>query len=249
MLNIECNLLKKEISQIIVAAVQDLIADGTLEAEFNGSVQVNRTKDPAHGDYASNIALMFAKQLHKAPRELAEILSTTMQSSPLFEKVEVAGPGFINFFLARASHAPLIKQILAESNLYGCNKSGQDKSIHIEYVSANPTGPLHVGHGRGAAYGATLANLYAANGYQVHREYYVNDAGRQMDILATSVWLRYLELCGAEFTFPSNGYQGDYIWDIAATAQRNYENTYFMDPASFTAQYLPTNPKASFLAK
>lgn len=234
--------MKKEISQTIATAVQELIAAGTLDTEFKGSVQVNRSKDPAHGDYASNIALIFAKQAQKTPRDLAELLCTALRASPLFEKVEVAGPGFINFFLARNSQAPLIKKILAEGNYYGCNKSGQDQLVHIEYVSANPTGPLHVGHGRGAAYGATLANLYDANGYQVHREYYVNDAGRQMDILATSVWLRYLELCGSEFPFPSNAYQGDYIWDIAATAQRNFENTYFIDPVSFASQLPADEP-------
>ena len=207
-----------------------------------GAIQVTRTKDTSHGDYSSNIAMVFAKQAQQPPRELAQILCNSLAENALFEKVEVAGPGFLNFFIAHKNHAQVIEKILAEEVRYGTNAHGNKESIHIEYVSANPTGPLHVGHGRGAAYGATLANLYDANGFRVHREYYVNDAGRQMDILATSVWLRYLDLCGAEFPFPSNGYQGDYIWDIAATAQRNNENKYFIDPASFQSSLPKDEP-------
>ena len=225
--------MKEDIAQEIAKAIQDLISNGAIEVNFEGKIQVTRTKDPAHGDYASNIALIFAKQAQLAPRDLAQTLCDSLRSSALFEKVEVAGPGFINFFIAHKNQAQVIEKILSEGIAYGTNQQGKDQAIHIEYVSANPTGPLHVGHGRGAAYGATLANLYDVNGYSVHREYYVNDAGRQMDILATSVWLRYLELCGAELTFPTNGYQGDYIWDIAATAQRNYDNSFFVEPSTF----------------
>lgn len=209
----------------------------------SGAIQVTRTKDAAHGDYSSNIAMVFAKQAQQPPRELAQILCNALTENALFEKVEVAGPGFLNFFIAHKNHAQVIEKILAEDDRFGTNALGNKELIHIEYVSANPTGPLHVGHGRGAAYGATLANLYDANGYRVHREYYVNDAGRQMDILATSVWLRYLELCGTEFPFPSNGYQGDYIWDIAATAQRNNDNEYFIDPESFRSSLPADEPE------
>lgn len=235
--------MKEQIAQAIATAIEELVAAGTIAVEYTGTIQVTRAKDSAHGDYSSNIALIFAKQAKQAPRELAQTLCNSLGKLAQFEQVEVAGPGFINFFIAQKNQTQVIEKILAEGLQYGINSRGKDESIHIEYVSANPTGPLHVGHGRGAAYGATLANLYDANGYRVHREYYVNDAGRQMDILATSVWLRYLDLCGAEFPFPSNGYQGDYIWDIAATAHRNNDKKYFVDPATFVADLPADEPE------
>ena len=194
--------MKEQIAQVIATAIEELVAAGTIAGEYTGTIQVTRAKDSAHGDYSSNIALIFAKQAKQPPRELAQALCNSLSKLAQFEQVEVAGPGFINFFIAQKNQTQVIEKILAEGLQYGINSRGKDASIHIEYVSANPTGPLHVGHGRGAAYGATLANLYDANGYRVHREYYVNDAGRQMDILATSVWLRYLDLCGAEFPLP-----------------------------------------------
>jgi arginyl-tRNA synthetase len=225
--------LKEQISRAISEAIAQLAEDGSIATAFSGEVQVTRTKDPVHGDFATNIAMVFAKQVQMAPRDFANLLVNQLQSSTLFEKIEIAGPGFINFFIAQNDQTQIVTRILAAGESYGRNKTGLGQSIHIEFVSANPTGPLHVGHGRGAAYGATLANIYIANGYNVHREYYVNDAGRQMDILATSVWLRYLDLCGAEITFPSNGYQGDYIWDIAATAHREHDAKYLIDPSAF----------------
>ena len=225
--------MKAQIIQAITEAVHELSSQGKISAEFTGNIQVTRSKDPTHGDYASNLALTFAKQIGLTPREFAQLLIIQLGNNPIFEKIEIAGPGFINFFIAHKNHSQIIRQILSAKQGFGKNQLGSNQSIHIEYVSANPTGPLHVGHGRGAAYGATLANLYLANGYKVHREYYVNDAGRQMDILATSVWLRYLELCGAELEFPSNAYKGDYIWDIAATAHRTHKENYFTDPLNF----------------
>lgn len=225
--------MKEQIIQAIAEAMQQLSSDGKIQGEFTGATQVTRSKDPTHGDYASNIAMASAKNVGLAPRQLAELLSDQLSTCKLFEKIEIAGPGFINFFIAQKNYTQVINNILSEKNNFGNNKDGDGQSIQLEYVSANPTGPLHVGHGRGAAYGATLANLYKANGYKVHREYYVNDAGRQMDILATSVWLRYLELCGTEFTFPSNAYKGDYIWDIAATAHRTHGEKYLTDPICF----------------
>jgi arginyl-tRNA synthetase len=235
--------LKEQIIQAIAEAMQQLSSEDKIQGEFTGEAQVTRSKDPTHGDYASNIAMVYAKMIGLAPRQLAELLSDQLSSSALFEKIEIAGPGFINFFIAQKNNSQVISRILSEKNNFGNNQNGNGQSIYLEYVSANPTGPLHVGHGRGAAYGATLANLYAANGYQVHREYYVNDAGRQMDILATSVWLRYLELCGAEFTFPINGYKGDYIWDIAATAHRTHANKYLVEPALFRGDLPKDEPE------
>ena len=154
--------------------------------------------------------------------QLAELLVAQMQGLDWLQKIEIAGPGFINFFLADDINQSIVSQILQQGEAYGLSNAGHNQHIQIEFVSANPTGPLHVGHGRGAAYGATLANMLNAVGYKVHCEYYVNDAGRQMDILASSVWLRYLELAGETLNFPSNAYQGDYVWDIAATLHREH---------------------------
>jgi arginyl-tRNA synthetase len=139
-----------------------------------------------------------------------------MPASQQIDKVEIAGPGFINFFLNQGSTLSVIHDVLSQADTYGLSNVGAGRRVQVEFVSANPTGPLHVGHGRGAAYGATVADLYEAVGFNVHREYYVNDAGRQMDILATSVWLRYLQACDENVPFPSNGYKGDYVLDIAS---------------------------------
>ncbi len=200
----------------------DLQQSGQLPAELKPAIQVTPSKEPGQGDFACNIALMLAKAAAKPARELASQIVEHLSSHDAIDKVEVAGPGFINFFVTSGTGHSVVLQILQQAKDYGRSDFGRGEKIQVEFVSANPTGPLHVGHGRGAAYGATLANLLAYVGYEVQREYYVNDAGRQMDILATSTWLRYLELCGVEIVFPSNGYQGDYVWDIAATLHREH---------------------------
>ncbi|MCK4706595.1 MAG: arginine--tRNA ligase, partial [Gammaproteobacteria bacterium] len=168
-----------------------------------------RTKDAAHGDFTCNVAMMLAKQAGKPPREVAQAIIDSLDDSDSITKVEIAGPGFINFFLAQESTLNIIKDILDAGNTFGESNAANGEKIQIEFVSANPTGPLHVGHGRGAAYGATLASLMRAVGFKVDCEYYVNDAGRQMNILATSIWLRYLQEHGIELEFPSNGYKSD----------------------------------------
>lgn len=212
--------MKQAIHDLIETALADLQQSGELPTDLNINIQVSATKDRSQGDFASNIAMTLAKQAGKPPREIADLIVGRLSADDSIDKVEVAGPGFINFFLASdASHA-VIRQILQQGGQFGRSDHGKGEKIQVEFVSANPTGPLHVGHGRGAAYGATLANVLRNAGYEVQCEYYVNDAGRQMDILAASTWLRYLELCGVELTFPSNGYQGDYVWDIAATLHR-----------------------------
>ena len=209
--------MKQEIEQLLMQAVRGLQAGGLLPDDIDPKIVVERTRQKEHGDFASNLALMLAKAAGKAPRELAEQLVKALPASDIVSKTEIAGPGFINFFLRSDAQLNVIEQVLQQGEQYGCSDVGASRKIQVEFVSANPTGPLHVGHGRGAAYGASVCNLLAAIGYKVHREYYVNDAGRQMDILATSVWLRYLDLSGEEVVFPVNGYKGDYIWDIAAT--------------------------------
>jgi arginyl-tRNA synthetase len=187
---------------------------GSLEAG-DLKPQLERTRDSKHGDFTSNIALRLAKKLSRPPRDLAAEVIAALPESELVEKIEIAGPGFINFTLAATAYEQELRAILADGSNYGRTGTGTDKRVLLEYVSANPTGPLHVGHGRHAAYGASLANLLRATGNDVHEEYYVNDAGRQMDILAASVWLRYAELRAASFSFPANAYQGDYVRTIA----------------------------------
>lgn len=207
--------MKEHIAQLIESALGQLTTDGTLPAELTPNIMVENSRDKSHGDFASNIALTLAKQARMSPRALAEKICAALPASDNLEKTEIAGPGFINFFITDASAYAVVGQILTEQETFGLSARDRGPKIQVEFVSANPTGPLHVGHGRGAAYGATIADLLSATGCKVEREYYVNDAGRQMNILAASVWLRYLELQGATFTFPSNGYQGDYVRDIA----------------------------------
>ena len=178
-------------------------------------VTVERTRDPAHGDFACNVAMQLARAAKRKPRDLAAAVVSALPPDPLVARVEIAGPGFVNFHLAPAAYQAELQRVMDQGAGYGRSQYGAGRRVIVEFVSANPTGPLHVGHGRHAAYGATIANLLDAVGYKVHREYYINDAGRQMDILAASVWLRYLECFGEQFPFPSNGYRGDYLHPIA----------------------------------
>jgi arginyl-tRNA synthetase len=203
-----------------------LVAEGILPENVNKNIQVTRSKNKGHGDFSCNIAMVLSKVAELPPRELARYIMQHLPDTREIEKVDIAGPGFINFFLRDDANLAVITDILQQGERFGRSRLGEGRRVQVEFVSANPTGPLHVGHGRGAAYGAAIANLLGALGYQVHREYYVNDAGRQMDILGTSVWLRYLELSGEEIEFPCNGYQGDYVWDIAATLHREHGETY-----------------------
>ena len=179
------------------------------------AVTLERPKQAQHGDFSCNIAMQLAKALRAKPRDIAQKLLASFPASPLIEKTEIAGAGFINLFLTCSYKQSIVTQILAARDNFGKSIIGENRKVQVEFVSANPTGPLHVGHGRGAAYGASLANVLTAAGYDVSREYYVNDAGRQMDILALSTWLRYLELQGEIVPFPPNAYQGDYVCDMA----------------------------------
>ena len=193
-----------------------------------GQIQVDHTKDKKFGDFSCNLAMMLAKSMGMPPRELAQQLMERV-SHPSILKMEIAGPGFINFYIDPTHQTAVIMQAITQKEQFGRSNVGAGKRVHIEYVSANPTGPLHVGHGRGAAFGAAVADLLSAVGYQVHREYYVNDAGRQMHILGTSTWLRYLELCGETFTFPSNAYKGDYVIDLARQAHEKYGDRFHIN--------------------
>jgi arginyl-tRNA synthetase len=235
--------MKPLLSQLLCAAVQSLQARGDLPADADIAVNLERTRDRSHGDFASNLAMVLCKAARTKPRELAEKLVAALPASEQVSRVEIAGPGFINFFLSPTAYHATVDHILEQQAAYGRSDLGQGKSVQVEFVSANPTGPLHVGHGRGAAYGATVADLLEAVGYKVHREYYVNDAGRQMDILATSVYLRYLDLCGEQLTFPANGYKGDYVWDIAASLHRKHADA-LRHPAATVFEGVPADEPA-----
>ena len=166
-------------------------------------IEFARPKQASHGDYSCNLAMQLAKPLHQNPRDIAKSAHQCLSTSPYLEKIEIAGAGFINLFLKTSVKQQFPRYVLEGGEKFGHGNTGTGKKIQVEFVSANPTGPLHVGHGRGAAFGASLANVLEAAGYSVTREYYVNDAGRQMDILALSTWLRYLELNGVARPFPA----------------------------------------------
>ena len=217
--------MKAQLEQLISQAIKQLQSEAILPEDLEFRVIFQNTKDKSHGDIATNIALMLAKKVGLKPRDLAEKIIPHLNHDAL-DKVELAGPGFINFFIKASNQNQVIGDILSQQREFGRSQLGNHKKVQIEYVSANPTGPLHVGHGRGAAYGATLANLLTATGHDVQREYYVNDAGRQMNILAASVWLRYLELNGESIVFPRNGYQGDYVHDIAKTLHEQHQQRF-----------------------
>ena len=226
------------ITKLLEDAVSSLQNAGDLPENINIDIHITRTKNKAHGDFASNLALLLSKPAKTSPHELAEKILQKIPTQPSIDKIEIAGPGFLNFYIRTDHQAEILNQILNEQEKFGHSKTYDSKKVKIEFVSANPTGPLHVGHGRGAAYGATIANLLEAVGYEVYREYYINDAGRQMDILTVSVWLRYLELCGDSFDFPANAYQGDYIWDIAASLHQEFESRFYHSTQEW-AQVLP----------
>lgn len=206
----------------ITTALNRLKQQNKLNFDTQPDVQIEHTRDKKFGDFACNIAMLLSKATAKPPREIAELIIKAIEPSAQIENITVAGPGFINFFISKSALTQIIDEIIASGKDFGRSEVGENKKLHIEFVSANPTGPLHVGHGRSVAYGSTCANLLEAIGYRVHREYYVNDGGRQMDILAVSVWLRYLESFGEKFIFPHNAYQGDYIRDLAGQIKKQH---------------------------
>ncbi len=209
--------MKSELTRLIAEALRRLTGS-LLTAPVDASwISIERTKERSHGDYSCNIALRLAKVSGQRPRELAAAIVAALPPNPWVAAVEVAGAGFINFKLVERAYHEIVRRIHAEGERYGESESGRGVRVILEFVSANPTGPLHVGHGRQAAYGATLGNLLRATGHELQREYYINDAGRQVHILAVSTWVRYLQRCGESLPFPANGYQGDYLGTVAAT--------------------------------
>jgi len=214
--------VKQQIQHLIESSIKKLQSIGKLSKDIKPVVRVERTRAKQYGDFASNIAMTLAETTGYKPLELAQLIIDYLPSSKQIGTITIAGPGFINFYLTEEAIRSVIVDILESENNYGCLDLGKNKRINIEFVSANPTGPLHIGHGRGAAYGDAVANLLEAMGYQVDREYYVNDVGRQMHILAASVWLRYLSLFTDLPHFPVSGYKGTYVLDIAKQLQIDY---------------------------
>jgi len=211
--------MKEQLRACILKGIEGCFADGTLTSGELPVINVEKPAHPEHGDFATNVAMQMAKPERKSPRAIAEILVNKLAgSSELIEKLEIAGPGFINFFIKDSAWRKTLVQIDNEGDQYGRSRVGAGKKVQVEFVSANPTGPLHIGHGRGAATGDAVSSLLEAAGFDVQREYYINDAGNQMNTLGLSGLLRYRQLLGEEVEFPDNCYQGDYIKDIARDA-------------------------------
>ena len=235
--------MKPQLEQLLREAVSGLVGAVLPTAPEASQITVERTRDARHGDFATNVAMRLAKPAGRNPRELAAAIIAALPANELVERTEIAGAGFINFHLRAAASTGELARIHELGAAYGRSRAGGGERVLVEFVSANPTGPLHVGHGRQAAYGATLANILAATGCEVAREYYINDAGRQMEILGVSTWIRYLELWGESLPFPSNGYRGDYVRPLAR-ALRDREGERLRAAAAVVMAGLPADAPA-----
>jgi arginyl-tRNA synthetase len=208
--------MKESIKALILAAARSAHAAGALTTDDFPAVEVEEPKIEAHGDFASNFAMLAAKVQKMAPRKIAEIICAHLSDTQgILARTEIAGPGFINFFIRPAAWTPWIGKVLAADRSYGASTFGNGRRVQVEFVSANPTGPLHVGHGRGAAVGDSVARILALCGFEVQKEYYINDSGRQINTLGQSVFLRAKELLGEAVDFPESCYQGGYIKALA----------------------------------
>ncbi|UOD34175.1 arginine--tRNA ligase [Deferribacteraceae bacterium V6Fe1] len=216
------SIIRKKIDEVLKEIVNDVAIIGDL------SYEVDVPKDYKNGDFTTNVAMKLASLLKKPPRQIAESIKGHLVDS-IFEKVEVAGPGFINFFVSKSYFHDFLISVLEDKGAL-TSDMGAGKKVQVEFVSANPTGPLHIGHGRGAAYGDSLARVFEACGFDVQREYYINDAGNQMNNLALSIYSRYLELHGVNDEFPKDGYKGEYIIDIAKDIKNEYQDSLLKMP-------------------
>ena len=235
--------MKKQLQALLDQSLRVLESGGMAIAIKKDDIKIEYSRDPSHGDFASNLAMVLAKTHNCNPRELANRITENLPKSDLIKRTEIAGPGFINFFLNQNSYQSVVLDILEKGDAYGNSKIGDNQSTLIEFVSANPTGPLHIGHGRGAAYGAAIVNLLKKTGFNIHCEYYVNDSGRQMDILTVSTWIRYLQQHDKEICFPESAYKGNYIIDIAADLKNKYANK-FVTPHKDILDLLDTKEEA-----
>lgn len=234
--------MAQDVKSQLAALLQQALTS-VAPAAADTPIQLERPRDPTHGDFATNLAMQLARALKKNPRDIAQQLLAELPASALVAKAEMAGAGFINFTLDPTAKTAAVKAVLEMGEGFGRSTLGGRQKIQVEFVSANPTGPLHVGHGRGAAYGASLSSLLAFAGWDVTREYYVNDAGRQMDILALSTWLRYLDLHGVVVPFPPNCYQGGYVRDMAKQMRLAHGDKY-VRPAEAVLVGTPGLPEA-----
>ena len=237
--------MKDALQEIFTDTLERLVQQGLLPADHGAEVRFEQPRQRDHGDLATNVALALARTAGRPPRELAQSIIDNLPETPLIDKLEIAGPGFINVFVAAASQFDVVRRIREQGEEFGRCDLGRGRRVLIEFVSANPTGPLHVGHGRGAAYGDTLGRILETAGYGVEREYYVNDSGRQMDILALSIWLRYLQAWGEELAFPARGYQGDYIGEIAAAVKESHGDAFVHTPGKTQAELLRAEDEPS----
>jgi len=226
--------MKNIIKDIVLSAAQKAFANGLLPANQMPDMEIEAPRHDSQGDLSTNFAMVSATIQKMAPKNIAQALVSHMEPVDFIEKIEVAGPGFINFFLRPSAWHPVVDQVLAADERYGASDFGKNEKVQVEFVSANPTGPLHVGHGRGAAVGDAVGNILAFAGFTVSKEYYINDSGRQIKTLGTSVWFRLLELTGQSIDFPDDCYKGDYIRDLARQILEQ-EGPDFVDQTAETA--------------
>ncbi len=222
--------MKKRIVKTIKNAILEGIKKDLLPKDLDINFQVSIPKQKEHGDFATNLALTLAPKLKKSPREIAQLFVPLLEKDPLFYKIEIAGPGFINMFIDPKIWQEISRDIVLNPQDFSKGDVGKDKKVLVEFVSANPTGPLHIGHGRGAALGDSLARVLKAAGFNVETEYYINDVGNQMRNLGGSVYLRYKELFGEKIELPKDYYQGEYIKDIAKIAKDKWADKYLNTP-------------------
>lgn len=233
--------MKQTLENLLETTFDTLVSQGTIPADAPRKIQVDRTKDKTHGDFATNLAMILAKPAGMKPRDLADKIVAALPDNTAITKVDIAGPGFINFFMSADSRFAVVRQALEDATAFSSPNIGNGEKVLLEFVSANPTGPMHVGHGRGAAYGSALGNLLKATGHQVHREYYINDAGRQADVLAVSVFMRYLEACGQTVRIPSRAYPADYVRVCGEALKAKVGDDYFRLYSEVMAD-LPEDP-------
>jgi arginyl-tRNA synthetase len=234
--------MRELLRDLVRKGLENCFTDGSLHSGCIPNIVIEKPAHEEHGDFATNVAMLLARYEKKAPRAVAEALIRHLVAlEGIFHKVEIAGPGFINFHIKNEVWLKFLNTIAEAGDTYGKSRIGAGKKVQVEFVSANPTGPLHIGHGRGAATGDAIASMLAAAGFEVQREYYINDAGNQMDTLGKSIFLRYKELLGNDVEFPANCYQGNYIKDIARDAITKFSNKYLLvsesDAVSFFSKF------------
>ncbi|MEK6584216.1 MAG: arginine--tRNA ligase [Nitrospirota bacterium] len=240
--------MRKKLTEIIKQAIDKSMTSGFLQTSTIPLLILEVPKDESKGDYATTIAMGMASLEKKPPRSIAEAIAGNIEDTEgIIERIEIAGPGYINFFLRTGSWLETLRKVIALGDGYGQVNIGEAKPVQVEFVSANPTGPLHVGHGRGAAFGDSLSNLLRAAGYNVRKEYYINDVGNQMQTLGRSTWLRYKQIFDPAVTFMEDGYKGDYIKDIANCVITEAKDKYLSMPESDAVPFFVKYAKDNIL--